>query len=204
MEAPVSGYSKAMETLMQNLGRLPGIGAKTAERLAYHVMRMPKAEVLALAQSVRDVAEKLGSCSRCFNISETDPCPICADASRQADLVCVVEQPKDLVVIERTGQYRGLYHVLGGHIAPLDGMEPEHLTIDALVTRITRDGIKEVILALNPTMEGDTTAHYITRKLSGLPVQVTQIARGIPSGSPLEYASKTILTDALAGRRRVE
>jgi len=204
MEAPVSGYSKAMETLMQNLGRLPGIGAKTAERLAYHVMRMPKAEVLALAQSVPVVAEKLGSCSRCFNISDTEPCAICADASRQADLVCVVEQPKDLVVIERTGQYRGLYHVLGGHIAPLDGMEPEHLTIDALVTRITRDGIKEVILALNPTMEGDTTAHYITRKLSGLPVQVTQIARGIPSGSPLEYASKTILTDALAGRRRVE
>jgi recombination protein RecR len=193
-----------MERLIENLGRLPGIGAKTAERLAYHVMRMPKGEVLALAQSVRDVAEKLGSCSRCFNVSETDPCDICADASRQAQMVCVIEQPKDLIAIERTGNFRGLYHVLGGHIAPLEDMQPEHLTIDALVKRVTRESLKEVILALNPTMEGDTTAHYIIKQLASLPVQVTQIARGIPSGSPLEYASKTILSDALSGRRRVE
>jgi recombination protein RecR len=204
MGKSLSGYSKPMERLIEQLGRLPGIGAKTAERLAYHVMRMPRAEVVALAQAVRDVAEKLGSCSRCFNVSETDPCPICSDSSRQSDVVCVVEQPKDLMAIERTGNYRGQYHVLGGRIAPLEGMEPEHLTIEPLLKRVKENSIKEVILALNPTMEGDTTAHYLTRRLSELPVQVTQIARGIPSGSPLEYASKTILSDALAGRRRVE
>lgn len=200
----MSGYSGPMERLIEQFGRLPGIGAKTAERLAYYVMRMPRKEILELSEAVRDMAEKLGSCSRCFNVSETDPCPICADASRQVELVCVVETPKDLMAIERTGQYRGVYHVLGGHIAPLEGIEPEQLTIEALVKRVERDGLKELILALNPTMEGDTTAHYLMKKLAGLGVQVTQIARGIPSGSPLEYASKTILSDALAGRRRVE
>ena len=200
----MGGYSKPMERLIEELGRLPGIGAKTAERLAYHVMRMPREKILELAQTVRDVGEKLGTCSRCFNVSETDPCPLCADASRQADVVCVVETPKDVTAIERTGSYRGMYHVLGGRIAPLEGMEAENLTIEALVKRVQRDSIREVILALNPTMEGDTTANYVMKKLSALGVQVTQIARGIPSGSPLEYASKTILSDALAGRRRVE
>ena len=188
---------------MEQFGRLPGIGAKSAERLAYHVMKMPSRDALALAQAVRDVAEGVGTCSRCFNVSESDPCPICADTSRNHQLVCVVEQVKDLVAIERTGTYRGLYHVIGGHIAPLDGVGPEDLNIDALVERARTGGINEVILALNPTMEGDTTANYIRDRLAGLQLEVTQLARGIPSGSALEYASKTILTDALAGRRQV-
>ena len=200
----MSGYSEPMERLIEQFSRLPGIGAKSAERLAYHVMKMPRAEVFALAQTVRDVAEKLGNCSQCNNFSEHDPCPICSDPSRQSDVVCVVEQPKDLIAIERTGNYRGLYHVLGGHIAPLDGVGPENLAIDALIRRVREGAVREVILALNPTMEGDTTAHYLHERFEGLPVQVTQIARGIPSGSPLEYASKTILSDALAGRRRIE
>ena len=200
----MSGSSEPMERLIEQFNRLPGIGAKSAERLAYHVMKMPRTEVLALAQTVRDVAEKLGRCSRCNNFSEHDPCPICSDPSRQSDFVCVVEQPKDLIAIERTGTYRGMYHVLGGHIAPLDGVGPEKLAIEPLVARVREGTIREVVLALNPTMEGDTTAHYLHEQLKETGVQVTQIARGIPSGSPLEYASKTILSDAMAGRRQVE
>lgn len=193
-----------MERLIEQFGRLPGIGTKSAERLAYHVMRMSRGDALELAQAVRDVVEKTGTCSLCFNVSDADPCPVCADASRQTDVVCVVEQPKDLIAIERTGKYHGLYHVTGGRIAPLEGVGPDDLSIDALVKRVSQGTIKEVILALNPTMEGDTTAHYLCKRLAELPVKVTQIARGIPSGSPLEYASGTILSDALAGRRSIE
>lgn len=203
MEWRVSGYTDSMIRLMDQLGRLPGIGAKSAERLAYHILRMPKGEAQTLAQSIRDVAEKVGACSTCHNLSETDPCSICSDASRRQDVICVVEQPKDLMAIERTGQHRGLYHVLRGHVAPLEGVGPEDLTIEPLVARVKTGGIGEVILALNPTMEGDTTAHLLVSRLSGLGAKVTQIARGVPSGSQLEYASQTILSDALAGRRQM-
>ena len=193
-----------MLRLIEELGRLPGIGPKTAERLAYHILRLPKDKVLALAQSVRDAAEKVGTCSTCFSLSESDPCTICADTSRKRDIICVVEQPKDLMAIERTGQYHGLYHVLRGHIAPLEGVGPENLTLEPLLARVRPGTVSEVILALNPTMEGDTTAHHLVQSLSHTGVKVTQIARGVPSGSQLEYVSQTILTDALAGRRRME
>jgi len=192
-----------MVNLIKELGRLPGIGEKSAERLAYHILRSTKEDALKLAQAVRDVKEKLKQCSICFNLGETDPCHICSDAARDRGIVCVVEEPKDLLALENTGGYKGVYHVLGGRIAPLEGLDPEKLSITALVGRVTSGEIREVILALNPNMEGDLTAHYVHDQLKPSGVQVTQIARGIPSGSQLEYASEAILSDALKGRREI-
>jgi len=192
-----------MLSLIKELSRLPGIGEKSAERLAYHILRSTDEDALRLAQAVRDVKEKLRHCSICFNMGETDPCHICADPARDAGVVCVVEEPKDLLALEGTGGYRGVYHVLGGRIAPLDGLDPEKLTVAALVARVKSGKVKEVILALNPNMEGDLTAQYVCEQLKGLGVRLTQIARGIPAGSQLEYASQTILADALKGRRDV-
>jgi recombination protein RecR len=192
-----------MSNLIKELSQLPGIGEKSAERLAYHILRSPKEEALRLAQAVRDVKEKVKHCSVCFNMAETDPCHICADASRDQGLVCVVEEPKDLLALERTGSYRGVYHVLGGRIAPLEGMDPEKLTVKALVERVKSGHLREVILALNPNMEGDMTAQYVREQLKPLDVKVTQIARGIPSGSQLEYANQAILSEALSGRREM-
>jgi len=199
----LSGYSESMSNLIKELSQLPGIGEKSAERLAYHILRSPKEEALRLAQAVRDVKEKVKHCSVCFNMAETDPCHICADASRDQGLVCVVEEPKDLLALERTGSYRGVYHVLGGRIAPLEGMDPEKLTVKALVERVKSGHLREVILALNPNMEGDMTAQYVREQLKPLDVKVTQIARGIPSGSQLEYANQAILSEALSGRREM-
>ena len=192
-----------MSNLIKELSQLPGIGEKSAERLAYHILRSPKEEALRLAQAVRDVKEKVKHCSVCFNMAETDPCHLCADASRDQGLVCVVEEPKDLLALERTGSFKGVYHVLGGHIAPLEGMEPEKLTVKALSARVKSGHIREVILALNPNMEGDMTAQYVREQLKPLDVKVTQIARGIPSGSQLEYANQAILSEALSGRREM-
>ena len=199
----MAGYCESMVKLIKELSRLPGIGEKSAERLAYHILRSSREEALKLAQAVRDVKEKVRHCSVCFNMAETDPCHICADAARDRTLVCVVEEPKDLLAVERPGTFRGVYHVLGGRIAPLDGLDPEKLTIRALLERVKSGDIQEVILALNPNMEGDLTAHYLADRLKPLSVTVTQIARGIPSGSQLEYANQTMLADALRDRRRM-
>jgi recombination protein RecR len=186
--------------LIQELAMLPGIGAKTAERLALHLLAQPKSEAMLLANAVRDLKEQVKSCTKCYNISETDFCDVCSDEKRDSALICVVEQTRDLWAIERTGEFRGAYHVLHGHLSPLDGVGPENLTIPALLDRVRKGGIREVILATNPTTEGDATAFYI-QKAIGSSAQVTRIARGIQAGSTLEYSDRTVVGDALSGRR---
>jgi len=197
-------YTDSMLRLMEEMGKLPGIGAKTAERLAYHILRLPEAEALRLADAIRDLKKNTRNCSVCYNITELDPCGICSDPSRDKLLICVVEQPKDLIALERTGAYNGVYHVLMGHIAPLEGVEPEQLTIAALVERLRKGGVREVVMATNPNLDGDATALYIQREIAGLPVKVTRIARGLPSGSSIEYANVAMLSDAMTGRQEVK
>jgi recombination protein RecR len=186
--------------LIQELSKLPGIGEKTAERLAFHLLAQPKSEAMLLSNAVRDLKEQVKSCIKCYNISETEVCEVCSDAKRDHAVVCVVEQTRDLWAIERTGAFRGAYHVLHGHLSPLDGVGPENLTIPALLDRVRKGGIREVILATNPTTEGDATAFYI-QKAIGSSAQVTRIARGIQAGSTLEYSDRTVVGDALSGRR---
>jgi recombination protein RecR len=195
------GYAEPIVRLIQELGKLPGIGEKTAERLAFHLLAQPKSEAMLLATAVRDLKEQVKSCASCYNISESEVCEICSDAKRDHGLVCVVEQMRDVWAIERSGSYRGAYHVLHGHLAPLDGVGPENLTIPGLLNRVKKGGIREVILATNPTPEGDATAFYLQKGLAPLGVQVTRIARGIPAGSTLEYSDRTVVGDALSGRR---
>jgi recombination protein RecR len=192
-----------MLRLMEELGRLPGIGAKTAERLAYHILRAPEADALRLADTIRDLKKNTRNCTVCYNITESDPCAICADPGRDKGIICVVEQPKDLIALERTGAYSGVYHVLMGHIAPLEGVEPEQLTIAALVERIKKGGVRELVMATNPNLDGDATALYIQREIAGLPVKVTRIARGLPTGSSIEHANVAMLSDAITGRHEV-
>lgn len=186
--------------LIQELAKLPGIGEKTAERLAFHLLAQPKSEAMLLSNAVRDLKEQVKSCAKCYNISETDLCEVCSDLKRDAGLICVVEQTRDLWAIERTGTFRGAYHVLHGHLSPLDGVGPENLTIPGLLDRVRKGGVREVILATNPTTEGDATAFYI-QKAIGPSAPVTRIARGIPAGSTLEYSDRTVVGDALSGRR---
>jgi len=196
-------YTDSMIRLMAELGKLPGIGAKSAERLAYHILRASEADALRLADAIRDLKKNTRSCSVCYNITESDPCGICSDARRDRTTICVVEQPKDLIALERTGAFNGLYHVLMGRVAPLEGIEPEQLTIAALVERLKKGDVKEVLMATNPNLEGDATALYIQREIAGLPVKVTRIARGLPSGSSIEYANAAILSEAITGRQEI-
>ena len=186
--------------LIQELAKLPGIGEKTAERLAFHLLAQPKSEAMLLSNAVRDLKEQVKSCIKCYNIADTEICDVCSDSKRDAALICVVEQTRDLWAIERTGTFRGAYHVLHGHLSPLDGVGPENLTIPGLLDRVRKGGVREVILATNPTTEGDATAFYI-QKAIGSTAQVTRIARGIPAGSTLEYSDRTVVGDALSGRR---
>jgi recombination protein RecR len=187
--------------LIEEFAKLPGVGKKSAERLTYYILRTDRNEALALADAIRSVKENVQYCSKCYNLAEGDLCAICREPSRQSDLLCVVEQPRDLMALEQSGVYRGLYHVLLGRIAPLDGIGPEQLTIDALVRRVREGGFKELIMATNPTVEGDGTALHISNLLAGLPIHITRLARGITTGSVLEFANKEILADALTGRR---
>ena len=189
---------------MELLTYLPGVGEKTAERLAYHILRLSDRDALALADAIRDVKQKVKQCSVCFQFAESDPCPVCANPQRDRTTICVVESATDVVAFEQSGEYKGLYHVLGGRLAPLDGIEPEDLTVDRLVERVREGDVEEVILATNPDMEGEATALYVDEALQGLPVKVTRLARGIPSGSHLEYANAAILADALDGRREIK
>jgi recombination protein RecR len=194
--------SPAVQNLVAQLTRLPGIGTRTAQRLTFHLLQVPKAEALALADAIRDVKERVRFCRECGNLTEADLCEICEDARRDRTIVCVVEQPVDLVSLERTAEFRGLYHVLGGALSPLDGVEPEHLRIDELVRRVDRDGIAEVVLATNPNMTGEATAAYIADRLRGR-VRVTRLASGLPVGGDLEYADEVTLGRALTGRREM-
>jgi recombination protein RecR len=198
----VALLTESVTRLVDEFAKLPGIGKKSAERLAYHVLRVHKSEALALADAIRDVKQNVRYCRICFNLAEADECAICLDPRRDRSLLCVVEQPRDLMALEQAGSYRGLYHVLLGRIAPLDGIGPEQLTIDALIERLRAGGFRELIMATNPTLEGDGTALYIANRLEGMDVQITRLARGITSGSVLEFANKEILADALSGRQK--
>jgi recombination protein RecR len=191
----------AIARLIQEFGKLPGIGPKTAERLTHHLLGAGRGEALALADALRGISERIHPCRQCFNLTEGDLCSICTDARRDPSLICVVEQPRDISALERAGSYRGLYHVLQGRLAPLDNIGPEQLTLDALVQRVQQGGVREMILATNPTLEGDGTALYISNLLAGTGVLITRLARGLPSGSVLEFANSQMLADALEGRR---
>ena len=195
-------FSPAVDNLVSQLTRLPGVGTRTAQRLAFHLLRSHKDEALALAQAIEDVKEKVRFCRECGNLTEEEVCGICLDARRDRTVVCVVEQPVDLLSIERTAEYRGLYHVLGGALSPIDGVDPASLRIDELIQRVERDGIEEVVLATNPTMTGEATASYIADRLRAS-VRVTRLASGLPVGSDLEYADEVTLGRALTGRREL-
>lgn len=190
-----------LQRLIEQLRKLPGIGARSAERIAFHLLKAGRDEALALAQAISDIKERVRPCSRCFNLAEGELCAICADPRRDAGVIVVVEQPKDLVSLESTGLVEGVYHVLMGHIAPLEGIEPQHLTIEPLVQRVRAGGIREVVLATNPTLEGDATALYLSEALAETGVAVTRLARGLAPGASLEYANRAMLEAALRGRK---
>jgi recombination protein RecR len=192
--------SPAVDNLVAQLTRLPGIGSRTAQRLAFHILQVSKQEAEALADAIHDVKERVRFCRECGNLTEEEVCSICLDARRDHAIICVVEQPVDLISVERTAEYRGLYHVLGGSLSPLDGVEPEHLRIDELMRRVDRNGVQEVVLATNPNMTGEATAAYLADRLRGR-VRVTRLASGLPVGGDLEYADEVTLGRALSGRR---
>jgi recombination protein RecR len=187
--------------LIEELNRLPGVGPKTAERLTHHLLAAPRSEVLALADALRAIKERIRRCSQCCNLTEHELCELCSDPRRDFSTICVVEQPRDLTALERGCAYRGLYHVLHGRLAPLEGIGPEQLTIDRLLRRAQAGNVKEIIMATNPTLEGDGTALYLSSVLAPLGIRITRLARGLPSGSVLEFANSQMLADALEGRR---
>jgi recombination protein RecR len=195
-------FSPSVDNLVAQLTRLPGIGTRTAQRLAFHLLRTPKDEALALAAAIEEVKERVRFCRECGNLTEDEVCAICLDARRDRALICVVEQPADLISVERTAEYRGLYHVLGGALSPIDGVEPSHLRIDELLQRVERNGVEEVVLATNPNMTGEATAAYLADRLRGR-VRVTRLASGLPVGGDLEYADEVTLGRALSGRREM-
>ena len=194
-------YGPSVGRLVEEFSRLPGIGRKSAERLANHILNCSAGEANGLAAAIRNVKTSVGRCSVCFNLTEGEVCNICQDPRRETQVVCVVEQPNDVVALESSGAFQGRYHVLGGRIAPLEGIGPENLTINQLVQRIRRDGVNELVMATNPTLEGDGTALFITNLLENDNVKITRLARGIASGSVLEFANREMLADALRGRQ---
>jgi len=191
--------SDSLNQLIEEFARLPGIGRKTAQRLALYILKMTKEDVASMARALQNVKERITYCTSCWNFTETDPCTICASPKRQRSVFCVVEEPSDVIAIERTNEFKGLYHVLGGALSPLDGIGPDDLKVKELLVRITPD-VKEVILALNPNIEGEATTIYLTRLLKPLGVDVSRIARGIPIGGDLEFADSATLSRALEGR----
>jgi recombination protein RecR len=194
--------SPAVQNLVAQLTRLPGVGQRTAQRLAFHLLRTPKDEALALAAAIAEVKERVRFCRECGNLTEEEVCAICLDTRRDHTLICVVEQPVDLISVERTAEFRGLYHVLGGALSPIDGVEPSDLRIDELIRRVERNGVEEVVVATNPNMTGEATAAYLADRLRGR-VRVTRLASGLPVGGDLEYADEVTLGRALAGRREM-
>lgn len=197
-------YTSSLNELIEQFAKLPGIGKKTAERLAMHVLKVSGDEAMGLARAIRDVKTKIKQCKTCFNLAESDKCEICQDPRRDKHIICVVEQAKDVITLEKTGMCKWVYHVLGGHIAPLDGVEPSDLTIDALIKRIRSGQVKEIVMATNPTMEGDGTALYISSLIKNTDVKITRLARGLPTGTELEFASGNILAEAILGRQNLE
>ena len=199
-----SAYTESMNRLIEEFGKLPGVGPKTAERLAFYILKAEPAEAMKLSKAISDVKNKIKRCKICYNLSEQAVCQICSDTRRDKEMICVVEQPKDIINLEKTGTCKWVYHVLGGHIAPLEGIEPSDLTIDKLVERVREGSIKEIIMATNPNMAGDGTALYISSLLRGAGVKITRLARGLPTGTTIEYASGKMLTDAIIGRQKLE
>ena len=195
--------SQSVLELIEQLAGLPGIGRRSAERIGYHLLRVNQAEALALAEAIRNVRTNVRYCQQCYHLAEQPLCEICGDPRRDSSQICVVEQSRDVLALEDSGQFRGLYHVLLGRISPLERVGPDDLTIDALVRRVAKGGVKEIILATNPTVEGDGTALHISNLLANYDVLITKLARGITSGSVLEHTNKEILADALAGRRPI-
>lgn len=194
-------YAGPVQDLIDELGRLPGIGPKSAQRVAFHLLKASKEDAMRLATTIREVKERIAFCTRCFNIAEGDECGICADTRRDTTVVCVVEEPRDIVAVERTQEFRGRYHVLQGAISPIDGVGPDQLRIKELLARIEPEQITEVIVCTNPNLEGETTAMYLARLLNPLGITVTRLASGLPVGGDLEYADEITLGRALEGRR---
>ena len=199
----MASYARPVERLITELSKLPSIGPKSAQRIAFHVIRGRPDDARALADALRQVKERIRPCRRCFNLTEGEECEICTDPRRDASVICAVEDPYDIGPIERTGEYRGLYHVLGGALSPLDGIEPEDLRIAELVERVEKEGTKEIVIATNPNTTGEATALFIAQELKDTPVRVTALASGLPVGGDLEYADEVTLGRAFAGRREL-
>ena len=200
-QAEAHPFGPAVGRLVDQLARLPGIGRKTAERLANHLLTVSNAEALQLADAIREVKQSVRRCAKCANLTDQELCALCRDPRRDPGVVCIVEQPRDVTSLEASGVYQGTYHVLCGRISPLDGVGPEDLTIDLLMRRVRDDAVREVIMATNPTLEGDGTALFIANLLQDRAIRITRLARGIPTGSVLEFANKEMLADALQGRQ---
>lgn len=194
-------FGPAVGRLVEEFARLPGIGRKTAERLANHVLSVDEPVALQLADAIREVKRSVRRCSKCGNLTDRELCSFCSDPRRDPTIVCIVEQPRDVAALDAAGVYHGSYHVLGGRLAPLEGIGPDDLTIDLLMRRVRADGVREIVMATNPTLEGDGTALYIANLLQDSPIKITRLARGIPTGSVLEFANKEMLADALQGRQ---
>ena len=199
----MASYARPVERLITELSKLPSIGPKSAQRIAFHIVRGRPDDARALADALREVKERIRPCRRCFNLTEGEECEICTDLRRDASVICAVEDPYDIGPIERTGEYRGLYHVLGGALSPLDGIEPEDLRIAELVERVEKEGTKEIVIATNPNTTGEATALFIAQELKNTPVKVTALASGLPVGGDLEYADEVTLGRAFAGRREI-
>jgi recombination protein RecR len=197
-------YASAVQDLIDELGRLPGVGPKSAQRIAFHLLKLPNEDALRLARAISEMKARISFCRRCFNVAEGEACEICLDDRRDAALVCVVEEPRDIVAVEKTPEYRGRYHVLQGAISPIEGIGPEQLRVKELLLRVQAEGITEVILCTNPNIEGEATAMYLARLLAPAGLKVTRIASGLPVGGDLEYADELTLGRALQGRRDVE
>lgn len=197
-------YAVPVQELIDELGRLPGIGPKSAQRIAFHLLKLPKEDALRLARAITEAKDRVVFCRRCFNISESEECSICTDDRRDPHVICVVEEPRDIVAVEKTGEYRGRYHVLQGAISPIEGIGPEQLRVKELLVRLEPEGVTEIILCTNPNLEGEATAMYLGRLIKPLGVKVTRIASGMPVGGDLEYADELTLGRALEGRREVE
>lgn len=200
----MSVYAGSVQDLIDELGRLPGVGPKSAQRIAFHLLKLPTEDALRLANAIVVVKERVSFCTICFNVSEGESCGICTDTRRETSVVCVVEEPRDIVAVEKTGEYRGRYHVLQGAISPIEGIGPDQLRVKELLSRIEPEGIEEVILCTNPNIEGEATAMYLGRLLKPLGIRVTRIASGLPVGGDLEYADELTLGRALEGRRDVD
>lgn len=195
-------YTRSTDRLIAELNRLPGVGRKLAQRMALHILKLPKEEATRLARMILEVKQKTRNCSQCHNLTETDPCHLCANQERDRGLLCVVEEPHDLAALEKTGAYRGLYHVLGGSLSPLEGIGPDELRVDDLIARVKAGAFREIILGTNPTVEGEATALYLERLLKSLDIVVSRLARGVPVGGELEYLDEVTLTKSIENRRK--